>query len=330
MKKIHLIWLLIGGAWFFALFVGPTATPPSHILEAAFAEAPSEASMQTVNTVVQFRLPVAFQAFFAGGLLAVAGAILQTMLQNPLAEPFVLGVSSAGALGIVIAAAAGAAGFLARTLASFAFGSAAMLFIIAIPSLTKNGITMNGVILTGIVLNAVLSAMTLLLQSLLDPFAFRHSIGLLMGRISLQSWGTILPPLLLSIPFLAYAMRKHPELDMLSIDQEHAATSGIAVQKEQTLMILTSALLTVITVSLCGIIGFVGLVGPHAVRFLAGHRHRQLLPYSFLAGGSFLLIAHTISTSLIHMTEIPLGAVTALIGGPIFLCILIRYGRKHD
>lgn len=311
------LWSLAGGSsgvglrelW--SLFAG-TATDAEHIRHVIF----------------DLRLPLTVQAFLCGGGLAFAGAVLQAVLRNPLAEPYVLGVSSGSAFGLVAGASAGFAGaFHSRLFFSAAGGAAVTLLVFAGARRGRNGSATVHLILAGVIVNALFSALTMLLQSLFSPVEFKSSVALLMGRFSLMPWdGIVLGGAVVLLLCLFLWLRYSPELDLMLLGEDQAAVMGVAVGSVRTVAVSCTALITAVSVALCGVVGFVGLVAPHAVRFLLGARSSRLLPAVFAVGGGFMVMADTLSRTLLPGTQLPVGAVTALLGAPFFLAVLWRWG----
>jgi len=317
--------LFIPASVIFSLFSGSIAISPAQFFTQLF-----NGGGEAVRVIVQFRLPVVVQAFLCGGILAVAGAALQAVLRNPLAEPFMLGVSSGCALGLVLASALGFFQiFWLRTAFSFVVGLLAVFIVFAGAFRFKLGLSLTGIILSGVIVNAFFSAAIMFVQSLLVPFEFKSSIGFLMGNFTVLSWAEIIPIYSIAMVAVFILFFLSPEMDLFSLGREQAVSLGVDTGKVLLLILITASMITAVTVSLSGVIGFVGLIAPHAVRFVRGGRHRGLLPLSFLAGGSFLVFAEGLSRSLISMWPIPVGAVTAVIGAPIFLIVLWKYGRRH-
>jgi iron complex transport system permease protein len=331
-KKLLLLTLFVPIAWLFGLLVGSSAVSLAD-LAAAIAGSKTPDAQNALAVVIDLRLPLVAQAFLCGGLLALAGAVLQAVLRNVLAEPFVLGVSSGSALGIVLAAAFGlGSGFWLRSGFAFLLGAGVAVLVLLLASRSRRGLAPGELILVGVVANAFCSAMTMLVQSLLSPFELQASIGTLMGGFSLLPWEVILPVtglgLLIGGTLLLFAGR----LDLLSLGREQARPLGLHDSRAIVWFVLGASLATALAVSLAGILGFVGLIAPHTVRLLGLRRHACLLPGAFLAGGSFLVIADTLARSLLPSGGLPVGAITALLGAPLFLHLLLFHkgGRRAE
>jgi len=282
------------------------------------------------SLLMNIRLPITLQAVLCGGLLAVSGAAMQAVLRNPLAEPYVLGVSSGSAFGIVGMSLLGISGASwVQFSAAFVGGVLAAGLVLGGALKRRQPLSMVKLILLGVAVNAFFSALTMLMQSFLDPYTFTASIGLLMGEISLQGSAEIAVAALIGLPAVFLIWMRAPELDILSQGHEHALTIGLAVDREMIRALLGATFSASVSVAICGIIGFVGLAAPHVVRALWGAGHRKLFPYSFLVGGSFLVCAHLLSRLLSPDNSLPLTAVTALAGAPLFFWIIRNSGGRN-
>lgn len=331
--KLHSGWWLLGTlpVFVWALGSGSSGIGLREMINALPAE--TAAQQDVLRVVFQLRLPLLIQAFICGGGLALGGTVLQALLQNPLAEPYVLGVSSGSAFGLVAGAALGfAGGYWGRIIFSTAGGGLVTLLLFAGALRGRNGMSTVQLILAGVILNALFSAVTMLIQSVFSPVQFKSSIALLMGRFTVVPWSAVLwSGGAVAVVALFLWIRYSPELDLLSLGRQEARGMGVAVDRVTVVTVGGVAFITAVSVALCGVIGFVGLVAPHAVRFLLGPRIGRLLPAVFLCGGAFMVAADTVSRTLIPATQLPVGAVTALLGAPLFLMILWRYGGgKRD
>jgi iron complex transport system permease protein len=277
--------------------------------------------------LLQVRLPRVLLAFMIGACLAAVGVALQALLRNPLADPYVLGISSGAALGAALAMLLGV-GVTAMTVSSlplFAFiGGLLSIGIVYRIAVSYGHLPVHTLLLAGVVLNAVFSALIMFMTSIMDP---NRSFGMM-------SWlmGTLLAPDYQALGALAVyvgvgtavLISQSGALNILTLGEEAARSLGVEVERLKKIIFVTSALLTGAVVSVSGLIGFVGMVIPHAVRLLLGPDHRLLLPASALVGGMFLVIADALARTLLAPSEVPVGVVTALAGGPIFLYLLSR------
>lgn len=309
-----------------ALLPGEVPVTPAALVRLLCGTA-TPADLLAARVLLEVRLPMALQAFLCGGLLGISGAALQAVLRNPLAEPYVLGVSSGCALGMVLAALCGAGGiFLVQSGAAFLGGTAAAALVLAGAFGRGRVLSLGRLVLLGVAVSAFLSALTMLVQSFLDPWRFAASVGLLMGEITLLAPGELLLAAGLALPAVAYLLYRAPELDILSQGREAALVTGVSADRVLTATVAAASLATAVSVALCGVVGFIGLAAPHAVRMLRGTSRKRLFPLSFLTGGGFLLLAHLVVRLFSPAVPLPLTAVTALAGAPFFFWIIRRAG----
>ncbi len=266
--------------------------------------------------------------FLVGGSLAAVGVALQALLRNPLADPFVIGISSGAALGAAVALLFGV-GLSVWSLSALpvcAFvGALVSLLIVYRISATHFGFSIYTLLLAGVVLNAIFSALIMFLTSVADPNRAFGMYAWLMGTLTGPDYATLgILGLYLGMGLVLLATQAH-SLNLLTMGEEAACSLGVEVERVKKLIFLAAALLTGAVVAFSGLIGFVGLIVPHAVRLALSADHRLLLPIAGLAGGVFLMIADTLARTLLSPSEIPVGVVTALVGGPIFLYLLMNH-----
>ncbi|MDH5427787.1 MAG: iron ABC transporter permease [Nitrospirota bacterium] len=275
--------------------------------------------------LLQVRMPRVVLAFFVGGSLAMVGVALQALLRNPLADPFVIGISSGAALGAAIALLFGlgiSVGSLsALPVCAFA-GALLSLIIMYRISSAQYGFSVYTLLLAGVVLNAIFSAFIMFLTSIADPNQAFGMYAWLMGTLTGPDWPT-LGILVLYLGAGLVILGIHAQsLNLLTLGEETARSLGVEVERVKKMVFLSAALLTGAVVSFSGIIGFVGLIIPHAVRLVVSADHRLLLPVAGLVGGMFLMLADTVARTALSPSEFPVGVITALVGGPIFLWLL--------
>ena len=303
-----------------ALLAGSIAVGPGELLAILAGDEPSLAA----EVVLQLRLPRALSGFACGGLLALAGALMQVLLRNPLADPYVLGISGGAGVG---APGAILLGFSGLGLDLFAFGGALGALLLVFGLAHGDGSwTQTRLLLTGVIVAAGCGALVALMLSLAPESQLRGMLFWLMGDLSqsLSPWPTLAAlvlALLLAMPFAR-------ELNLLSRGAESARTLGVAVGRLRGLVYLIAALATAAAVTSAGAIGFIGLVVPHLVRLAIGNDQRLLLPASVLAGGTLLMAADTLARTVIAPEQLPVGVLTALLGVPVFLFLLSRTGGR--
>ncbi|HEY7779387.1 MAG TPA: iron ABC transporter permease [Ktedonobacterales bacterium] len=284
--------------------------------------------------LLDIRLPRVLGAALVGAALAASGTLFQALLRNPLADPLLLGTSSGAALGATIAFLLPAAlfGIGFGLVAVLAFGGAlaavALVYLLA----TRRGQTpLVTLLLAGVAVGALLAACQTLLIILNDRLAL-HIVSLflwLAGGVTVDDWGQLGVVALLIVLGVAGAIALAPTLDAFALGEEMAGYLGVQVERRKLLVVGTAALLVAAAVSISGLVGFVGLVAPHACRLLLGPRHRLLVPASALAGATFVVIADLLARVLAAPSELPLGVITSLVGGPFFLYLLRQAGQQY-
>lgn len=307
--------LLAVGSFMLALMVGSFKVAPADVLATLFGQEGSGGEV-----VIELRLPRAIAGFACGGLLALAGALMQVLLRNPLADPYVLGISggaAVGALGAILAGLGG--GWIDASAAIGALGATLLVFGLAHGD---GSWTQTRLLLTGVIVAAGCGALVALMLAIAEEHKLRGMLFWLMGDLgqSTQWW----PPLVALVVALTLAMPFARELNLLSRGMMQAQALGVAVGRLRYAIYLLASLATAASVTTAGSIGFVGLVVPHLVRLATGNDQRLLLPASVLAGGSLLVLADTLARTLIAPQQLPVGVLTALIGVPVFLFLLSR------
>jgi iron complex transport system permease protein len=281
----------------------------------------------------RIRLPRALFGALVGLGLALSGAVFQALLRNDLATPYTLGLSGGSTLG-ALAVLHFAGGAISATwgvpFGAFLGAMAVVVFVGLLARWLRGGTSTNTILLAGVTLNLFFSSFILLLQYLSDPYELFSMIRWMMGGLNVTD---IRLPLALTIPVLACALflcARARMLDLLSLGDEAAHHLGVSVDRTRALFLVVSGLLTALLVAYSGPIGFVGLIVPHLIRRLFGPGHRFLLPASALFGASFLVWCDTVARTAYAGHEIPVGIVTAFIGAPFFLYVLIRSARKWE
>lgn len=271
------------------------------------------------------RLPRSVQAGLVGAALAVSGATFQALLRNPLAEPYILGVSGGAAVGAVAAIVLGLAGAgWTLPLAAFAGAICAIALVLRIAASVGRALDTRILLLSGVVVGAFFNAVILLALTFADAESFRSAIFWMMGSFSGATWrGSLLLALYLA-PAIAVLLALSRSLNLISIGEETAAYLGASVERTKVAAYATASLLAAAGVAVAGVIGFVGLIIPHVVRMLWGADHRFLIPASALLGAAFLILADALARTAAAPAEIPVGVVTAFVGVPFFLWLLRR------
>jgi iron complex transport system permease protein len=274
--------------------------------------------------VRQLRVPRVLLAFLVGGSLSVCGAALQAMIRNPLAEPYLLGLSSGAGLGAVIALASRTAGPWAVPVAAFLGALAAVWLVYRLSTVAGRRLDPRVLLLSGVVVGSFAGALMSAIIVLSDAPTVRNAFLWLLGGFGAASWTALTIFAVYAAAPLAAIVLSARSLDLIALGEEPAHHLGAEVDRTRRLVYLCTALLTAASVAACGIIGFVGLVIPHAVRTVSRPLHRTLLPLVFAGGGAFLVLADVGSRTLVRPLELPVGVITALVGVPIFAVLLRR------
>lgn len=288
---------------------------------------PDSVSPLNVSIFWSIRMPRALVAFLVGGALAVSGAVMQSLLQNPLASSYTMGVSSGSSLGASIIIISGISSFALRSFllpaTGFVFALITVLFVIFFSSRIDKNLHSYTIILIGMVISLFVSSILTLMASLFPEHSGQIYYWM-MGSFSSRNWThvAILAPVSILITLIIWINSR--ELDIMTFGDEQAMSIGVNTKSRKIFLIVITSLLTGVSVSFAGIIGFIDLVAPHAVRKIFGAKHRAVIPMSFLYGGAFMSIADLISRTILSPREIPVGAVTALIGAPFFILIFFK------
>lgn len=271
------------------------------------------------------RLPRAVAAALVGGTLAAAGVVFQGLLQNPLATPYTLGVSAGASLGAMIAitfASSLPVGGVAA--ASLAGSLLAVLVVYSLAQARQRGLSTAVLLLAGVTLNSFFSALILFVQYLGDFTQTSRALRWLMGDLDVTGYASILAALpLVAVAFAGFLWLARP-LNLLSLGAEAAGTRGVNVHQAQRIAFFSASIATGAAVSVGGPIGFVGIIVPHLVRLVVGADHRLVLPASTFFGAAFLVACDVLARTVLAPLELPVGIITALIGGPFFLWMLVR------
>ncbi|MGJ9712997.1 FecCD family ABC transporter permease [Actinotignum sp. GS-2025d] len=313
------------GAMVVAMGMGQLSISAPDVVRILFSS-PDDVDRSALVAINQIRAPRVILAVVLGGCLAVSGAVLQSLFRNPLVSPDIVGVSSAAAFGGVLAILVGTSSFILMG-STFVFGLSAVVCVMLIGRIRSHSATLT-IVLAGVVVSAFFNAMVSLMTYVADPYSKLPSITFwLMGSLAAASWAkvtTIIIPVIIGL-IVVVALRWR--INVLSLGDEDARALGINPSAMRWVCIFAVALLTAASVAAAGIIGWVGLVIPHLVRLLVGHDNRVVIPESFLMGGMYLLIIDTIARNATSV-EIPVGILTATIGAPVFIGLLIRRARK--
>jgi cobalamin transport system permease protein len=308
-----------------SITMGSVKVPPFrsiHILFQSILGLKGAGSETERTIILSLRLPRAILAGFVGAGLSISGATFQALLRNPLADPYILGVSSGAAVGAIIAILFGLSTFsLGLPLASF-MGALLTILVVFYFGRQEGKIHPNTLLLAGVIIGSFLSALIMFFISVSQKEELHTIIFWLMGDFSFANPRAILiifPYILLGV-FLLY--RRSRQLNLILSGEEHAVQLGVDVERLKLVSYVSASLITAASVSVCGLIGFVGLIIPHSVRLIFGPDHRLLIPSAALVGASFLIASDTFARTILSPTELPVGVITAAFGGPFFIYLL--------
>jgi iron complex transport system permease protein len=330
--QIGLLAVFLGAVIIISTGMGYIQLPPATVVKIIFAKLSGQSNLleglDSIFPVVvmDVRLPRILSAAIVGAGLAISGVVFQGILLNPLADPYTLGVSAGAAFGASLAILfnVGMMGSYSVPLFAFVGAVVTLLFVVYLSS-SSGGLSSNNLILSGIIVAAILSAGISFLKYVADE-QVAVIIFWLMGSFGSKTWTDVgLTFLFIFIGFLAFMFFAR-DMNLLSLGNRTASSLGVDTRKVTIFLLVTASLVAAICVSVSGIIGFVGLLVPHMMRLLTGPDNRRLIPMSLLAGAILLLIADTITRAVLP-SEIPIGVLTALIGGPFF-CYIFRKQQR--
>ena len=317
--------------FFMSLLTGPGDIQPLSLIRRLFSSAGSGRSgLDTMEKTILFsiRLPRILIAAIVGAALSISGIIFQALLRNPLADPYILGISGGAAVGAILGIIlSGLAGFLTIpggvSGAAFAGAMATLILLFGVSGTQRDGRD-NTLLLTGVIINAFFSAVIMFLISVSRNDRVHNILFWLMGDLSMAEGGDALAAgIVLIAGFLIMAAYARP-LNLLVTGEETAMQLGIDVVKARKILLVTASTVTAVAVSVSGTIGFVGLIIPHILRLSLGPDHRLLLPAAVLLGAAYLVAADTIARTIMAPVELPVGVITALCGAPYFIYLMRR------
>lgn len=320
-KLLGILILLVPISGFLALITGSSVTGIQELFSLLSGDGNS-----FTNTIFTLRAQRAVDAFVVGALLSMAGALLQVLLRNPLAEPYILGISGGAGVATLTALLLGLANSW-TPLTSFAGALVSTLLVFSI-SYSKGNWTTERLLLTGVVIAAGWSAVISFLLIISSQQQIQGMLFWLMGDLSQASHTGTGLFLMLATLIISWVISR--PLNLLLRGQQQAAALGVNIQLLRVMIFILAAATTATSVSMAGSIGFVGLIIPHTLRLIGLRDYRLLLPASVLGGGSFLVLADTLARTLLAPQQIPVGVITAMLGVPVFLLLLQKqYGRTH-
>jgi len=329
MRSIKILTILISPIFigWISLFLGAYGVTPLMVLKILLNEMFPVFNIGDIPEkaiVVDIRLPRVLLAGIVGACLSGSGVTLQGIFRNPLVDPFILGISAGAAFGCAITI--GFLSYLPIQFMAFIFGIMAVVIAYTVAR-TQGEVSRLPLILSGVIVSAFFTALVSIVKFLVDPHKLQSIVYWLMGSFSLADWKGVKISLLGVIFGLLPIFLMRWRLNVMSLGEEEAKALGINVSRDRLLFIGFSTFSVSIATSLCGIIGWVGLMVPHLVRMLVGPDHKVLVPLSFAGGASFMIVADTLSRTITNF-DIPVGIITALTGAPFFI-YLMRQGGKE-
>lgn len=317
--RLGVLAIVVMGCLLLALSAGSVALPLREVWK-GFWHGQGEGAV----IIRDLRAPRVALAFLVGGSLGISGAALQAMIRNPLAEPYLLGLSSGAGLGAVIAITSRASNPWGVPLAAFIGALAAVALVYRLSLVSGRRLDPHVLLLSGVVVGAFAGALMSAIMVLSDAPGVRNAFLWLLGGFGGASWQALAVfSAYAALPLMVLFLHAR-SLDLIALGDEAAHHLGADVDRIRRIIYLCTALLTAASVATCGIVGFVGLVVPHAVRTMFRPLHRTVLPIVFLVGGCFLVLADVVSRTVVRPLELPVGVITALIGVPVFALLLRR------
>jgi iron complex transport system permease protein len=313
---------LLAGSSLFSLCVGSVEISGKKIISLIFGGQ----GAAEYNILFNIRLPRILLGFAVGGALSLAGVISQGMFRNPLVEPYTLGISGGAALGVCLNIVLGFnrnLGLISLPLCGF-MGAVSVILIVYFLSRRKGILKIQGLLLTGVMISFISSGLVMLIMTLGRAEDLHGIVFWIMGSLEEPNWALIKLAVFISLSGLVMTYLFCKELNVLSLGEEEAAHLGVDVERTKLALFLLASILTGCSVAVAGIIGFVGLTVPHLVRMFLGSDHRITLAASFFTGGAFLILCDTLARIVVSPLELPVGVITGILGGGLFVYVLAR------
>jgi iron complex transport system permease protein len=340
---VGVIAALLGGAAFLSLLfgvgMGPVFVPPGvvvriilNLIPGIGEFIPKDWTQLQENIVIGLRLPRVLLGFIVGASLSVTGVTMQALVRNQLADPFILGVSSGAAAAATLGMLFGAFAFLGRySLAISAFlGAAVTIIFVYLISRVRGRINITQLLLSGVAVSMIMDGLTRIITiSAPNALGLHNATFWLSGSLAGARWAYLTLPLAVLLTGTAALMVNYRALNLLLLGEESAGSLGVNVRRTQKLLVFIASLMAGVTISVSGGIGFVGLMAPHFTRFLVGADHKKVLPFAALGGGILVVWVDVAARTVIAPEELPVGILTAILGGPLFI-ILLKHRTKDN
>jgi iron complex transport system permease protein len=315
--------VILAAAVFMGIAAGSTGVEIGEIFHSFRSSGPP--SLMS-DIIWRLRFPRVLLAALLGATLSLGGMVFQALLRNPLAEPYILGISGGSAIGAIIGILLGLARFPGVWLTAFA-GSLATLALLYLMAARRSMLQGNTLLLSGVMVNAFCSAVILFLVSMAQDSRLHNIIFWLMGDLAAASYDKVLALAATAIPCFAIIFARSHALNLLTLGNEMARSMGVNIKAVTSLLLIVTSLMISATVSYCGLVGFVGLVMPHMLRLILGPDHRVLAPAAILGGAAFMVLCDLLARTLPSQGEMPVGVITALIGAPVFVYLLRKSNK---
>ena len=319
-----LLALLLMVSAFLGLSIGSTGQSMKQVLALLSGHGDTDSTMASI--IWRIRLPRVVLAALVGATLSLGGLVFQALLRNPLAEPYILGISGGSAVGAIIGILLGLSRFPGVALLAFAGSMATLLLVLAIAS-GRAAMRKDALILAGVMVNSFCSSVILFLISLTQDSRLHNILFWLMGDLSMSDSGQIMILSATLLPCFALLFLLARPMNLLLMGEEAAANMGVNVRLVSIVLLVVTSFMVSATVCHSGLLGFVGLVMPHLLRLSFGPDHRLLVPSCILGGGAYLVLCDLLARSLPAQGEMPVGVITAMIGAPLFIFLLQRSKR---
>lgn len=338
MKRAKQIGIILNAVAAIAVIIvgvcaGSVFVPPSSVLKifgnTLFGTGLDGVPDSSVSIIMTIRFPRVLLGFLTGAALSICGTAVQSVLRNPLASPFTLGVSGGASLGagIVIACELTFLGRFTLPAAGLVFGVASMFFMVAFASKIDRTLQGSTIVLTGMVLSLFVNGIVSVMANAKDE-KYKQIMKWQTGSFSGRKWEYVIILAAVLAVCLAYFLIKSRELDLLTFGDEQAQSAGVSTRREKAMILLVTAVLSGTAVAFAGVIGFIDLISPHVARRFFGAEHKLLIPMSALIGGTFMVLCDLAARTVIPPNELPVGVVTSLIGAPFFAWVFFK--RRAD
>ncbi|MEJ2039688.1 MAG: iron ABC transporter permease [Desulfosarcinaceae bacterium] len=324
--RLPLVVLVLGIMLAAVMLLGLSAGSAGSSLGAVLNSIGSGAGGPLDEIIWRLRFPRVLLAALLGATLSLGGMVFQALLRNPLAEPYILGVSGGSAIGAIIGILLGWPRFPGIWFTAFA-GSMATLGVLFFMASGRAMLRANTLLLSGVMVNAFCAAVIMFLLSMARDSRLHNIIFWMMGDLAAATTGNVITLAATVLPCFAIIFSRAQSMNLLALGHDMAQSMGVNIKRSIALLLVVTSLMVSATVSYCGLVGFVGLVMPHLLRLILGPDHRLLAPASILGGAAFLVGCDVAARTLPSQGEMPVGVVTALVGAPVFIYLLRRSGR---